>query len=149
MTEDNRSNQRIDQRRASRHPLAFDIQIRSKGRRHLPATLTSIFKFGCSVVGAALSKSDDLVWVRYPDWKAKQRSCAGPTKRGLASHSSIRCMSLWRIASESAMQSLSVPALSSPAKSAHLDAHLTRLVLPTLSMLVMNFRSPGVSSKLM
>ena len=56
----------IEQRRASRHAVAFDIQARGKGCRHLPATLTSISRFGCRVVGAALSKSDHLVWVRIP-----------------------------------------------------------------------------------
>ena len=86
MTEDNRSDQRIEQRRASRHPLAFDIQIRNKGRRHLPATLTSISRFGCSVVGAALPKSDDLVWVRIPglESQAAELRWSDQARAGLA-----------------------------------------------------------------
>lgn len=65
MTELNRDDG-PEQRRASRFAVSLDVSVRAKGSRQVPATLTSMSRFGCRIAGPALSRADHLVWVRIP-----------------------------------------------------------------------------------
>lgn len=66
MTELTNDVAQVEQRRASRFALTMDVHVRAKGSQQVPAQLASMSRFGCKVVGATLSRSDHLVWVRIP-----------------------------------------------------------------------------------
>lgn len=83
MTEDMSPNVLIEQRRASRFALAMGINVRAKGSYPVPATLTSMSRYGCTVTGALLSRSHDLLWVRIPGLESQAAELRW-TERGSA-----------------------------------------------------------------
>lgn len=83
MTEDMPQIVLPEQRRASRFGLAMGINVRAKGSYPVPATLTSMSRYGCTVTGAPLSMSHDLLWVRIPGLESQAAELRW-TERGSA-----------------------------------------------------------------
>lgn len=86
MTELIHDDTQVEQRRASRFALTMDVHVRAQGAHQIRARLISMSRFGCRVVGAALSRSDDLVWIRIPglESQASELRWSGQDGVGLA-----------------------------------------------------------------